>query len=312
MNFIQPIRAKISVDLQRPSKNVIHVVEDDSARGASIALYSGGEPFEPVAATYVVTYKKPDGTRGFYDAIDGDDAVTASGNVLTVRFVDQMLTVPGEVQINIRMESSTAGVARTFAITAIVHETAVPEGAESTDFFDVVGVQMREIADSDGYFDDDTVEGALAELGAYMAGGGGGSGMSNPMTAAGDIIVGGSSGAPARLAKGTDGKVLTMSSGSPVWSDPVGGGMENPMRGSGEIIYSNVYGSPAALSLGLPGQILAAASSAPEWKSASQLGLQTTAITDSGGYFTADTVNGALQEIGAELAGVNTLLGGGM
>lgn len=34
-------------------------------------------------------------------------------------------------------------------------------------------------------------------------------------------------------------------------------------------------------------------------------------ITDSGGYFNSDTVEGALQEIGAELAGINTLLGSG-
>lgn len=40
--------------------------------------------------------------------------------------------------------------------------------------------------------------------------------------------------------------------------------------------------------------------------------LQTKAITDTGGYFSTDTVDGALQEIGAELAGVNTLLGSGV
>ena len=40
--------------------------------------------------------------------------------------------------------------------------------------------------------------------------------------------------------------------------------------------------------------------------------LQTKAITDTGGYYTTDTVDGALQEIGAELAGVNTLLGSGV
>lgn len=34
-------------------------------------------------------------------------------------------------------------------------------------------------------------------------------------------------------------------------------------------------------------------------------------ITDSGGYFTSDTMEGALQEIGAELAGINTLIGSG-
>ena len=40
--------------------------------------------------------------------------------------------------------------------------------------------------------------------------------------------------------------------------------------------------------------------------------LQSKSITDTGGYFTTDTVEGALQEIGAELAGINTLLGSGI
>jgi hypothetical protein len=39
---------------------------------------------------------------------------------------------------------------------------------------------------------------------------------------------------------------------------------------------------------------------------------QTKSITDAGGYFTSDTVEGALQEIGAELAGINTLIGSGV
>ena len=44
----------------------------------------------------------------------------------------------------------------------------------------------------------------------------------------------------------------------------------------------------------------------------SETSLQTSSITDTGGYFTTDTVEGALQEIGAELAGINTLLGSGV
>ena len=39
---------------------------------------------------------------------------------------------------------------------------------------------------------------------------------------------------------------------------------------------------------------------------------QTKSITDGGGHFTSDTVEGALQEVGAELAGINTLLGSGI
>lgn len=49
------------------------------------------------------------------------------------------------------------------------------------------------------------------------SGGGGDAGMDNPMTAAGDLIVGGASGSPSRLGKGADGQVLKMVSGSPAW-----------------------------------------------------------------------------------------------
>jgi len=48
--------------------------------------------------------------------------------------------------------------------------------------------------------------------------------MNNPMTTAGDLIVGGTSGAPARLAKGVDGKTLMMVSGAVAWDTPAGGG----------------------------------------------------------------------------------------
>ena len=48
-------------------------------------------------------------------------------------------------------------------------------------------------------------------------------GMANPMTTAGDIIYGGSSGTPTRLAKGTAGQVLKMNSGAtaPEWVTPI-------------------------------------------------------------------------------------------
>lgn len=51
-----------------------------------------------------------------------------------------------------------------------------------------------------------------------------GGGMTNPMTTLGDIIYGGASGTPTRLAKGTDGQVLTLASGVPTWAAASGGG----------------------------------------------------------------------------------------
>jgi hypothetical protein len=55
---------------------------------------------------------------------------------------------------------------------------------------------------------------------------GGGGGMTNPMTTAGDIIIGGTSGTPTRLAKGSDSYVLTMDPTThlPVWAAATGGG----------------------------------------------------------------------------------------
>jgi hypothetical protein len=53
--------------------------------------------------------------------------------------------------------------------------------------------------------------------------GGGGGGMTNPMTTAGDIIVGGTGGTPQRLGIGSNGQILAVSSGAPAWQDiPVG------------------------------------------------------------------------------------------
>lgn len=43
--------------------------------------------------------------------------------------------------------------------------------------------------------------------------------LTNPMTTAGDLIVGGSSGSPSRLAGGANGKVLQMVAGAPAWAD---------------------------------------------------------------------------------------------
>lgn len=52
---------------------------------------------------------------------------------------------------------------------------------------------------------------------------GAGGGMVNPMTAVGDLIRGGASGAPQRLAAGSNGQVLTLSSGVPAWVSPGAG-----------------------------------------------------------------------------------------
>jgi hypothetical protein len=54
-----------------------------------------------------------------------------------------------------------------------------------------------------------------------------------PMTAEGDIIYGGSSGTGTRLAKGSDGQVLALSSGVPAWGDAATGDITSVVAGAG-------------------------------------------------------------------------------
>jgi hypothetical protein len=60
--------------------------------------------------------------------------------------------------------------------------------------------------------------------------------LSNPMTTAEDVIVGGASGVPERLAVGSNGDVLTVTAGAVGWSAAAGGGIDSG---------TSVPGSPA-------------------------------------------------------------------
>lgn len=92
--------------------------------------------------------------------------------------------------------------------------------------------------------------------------------MVNPMTAVGDVIVGGASGAPTRLAKGSAGQVLKVNSaGTGLEWGTDNAGMSNPMTTAGDIIYGGSSGTPTRLAKGTSGQMLVmnSGATAPEW-----------------------------------------------
>ena len=95
-----------------------------------------------------------------------------------------------------------------------------------------------------------------------------GTALQNPMTAAGDIIVGGEDGAAEKLTKGADGKVLKMVSGAPAWADD-NEGMTNPMTTAGDLIVGGEDGAAGRLGKGTDGQVLSMVSGAPAWAAAS-------------------------------------------
>lgn len=91
-------------------------------------------------------------------------------------------------------------------------------------------------------------------------------GMTNPMTSPGDIIHGGVGGAPTRLARGTNGQMLSLIGGAPAWVDaPSGGGLTNPMTDIGDLIVGGTAGAPARLARGADGQVLKVLSGVLAW-----------------------------------------------
>ncbi len=98
--------------------------------------------------------------------------------------------------------------------------------------------------------------------------------MTNPMTTLGDIIYGGASGAPTRLAIGTNGQCLIVSGGNVSWGAC---GTSSPLTTKGDL-YTYDTGN-ARLPVGTDGQILSA-------NSATATGLEW--ITATGGSGAAD------------------------
>lgn len=114
--------------------------------------------------------------------------------------------------------------------------------------------------------------------------------MTNPMTASGDIIYGGTSGAPTRLTKGTDGNVLTLASGVPAWAASTGGSGAVEAKNTGYTIQTTdstktfTCNSSSAQSFNLPSV------------SSSDVGFECTVVKLGAGQVTIDAADSDLIE----------------
>lgn len=98
--------------------------------------------------------------------------------------------------------------------------------------------------------------------------------LSNPMTTQDDIIVGGASGVAGRLAKGTDGQVLTVDPTTHhlLWATP-SSGFSDPMTTRGDIIYRNSGNTTTRLGRGSAGQVLTSDGTDLSWQTPSGGGI---------------------------------------
>jgi hypothetical protein len=79
-------------------------------------------------------------------------------------------------------------------------------------------------------------------------------GMANPMTTAGDIIVGGASGAPGRLAIGTARQIPIVNSGATALE--YAASLQSLMTEQGDVLYASAANTPAALPHDTSGKFL--------------------------------------------------------
>lgn len=134
------------LDFTRPNDVVLHAKQNDRlSRTITAQLVSNDTAmtgFGDYAA--IIRYRKPDGTGGAYDVDDNDDpAVAVSGSVATLTLAEQVLTVPGNVDMELNFYNSDGGKVTSFRWILAVEASAYDDdGIVSSDYFNILTVQI--------------------------------------------------------------------------------------------------------------------------------------------------------------------------
>ena len=125
----------------------VEAKQNDTARVIGANLYAGGNVFDvPVGAIAVFRYRKPDGTAGFYDALPDDTpAISIERNVVTILLVEQVLTVPGDVQCEINLYNTAGEKLTTFTFCLRVQASVLTDAEIiSSDYFNVLSEKVAQ------------------------------------------------------------------------------------------------------------------------------------------------------------------------
>jgi hypothetical protein len=177
------------------------------------------------------------GNNTYFDATDY--RARASGTV------ERILFGSGEIKFAVSAGSETAGAIPTMVNSFQVHNSGVSVAATGYMHF---GTTIG--GTGYGFWDDAGTLKWKNSGGSWQIFGTGGGGMSNPMTTLGDIITGGASGTPGRLAVGAANKVLGVNTGGTnvEWQNrkfiiPVSGGASyNPT--DAQTVYFTIGAQP--------------------------------------------------------------------
>ncbi|MDE6432073.1 MAG: hypothetical protein K2L13_01625 [Opitutales bacterium] len=241
-------------DIAEGEANKYHVQSDWSATGGVAAILN--KPNLSAVAT-----------SGKYSDLSGRPTIGTLGQQSSANVSITGGKITGITDLAISdggTGASTAEQARTnLGVGAVAVENIVPIGKGGTGL-NTIGAAGQVLTVNSG-------ADALEWTTVSSAGG-----MSNPMTAQGDMIVGGVNGLPGRLAMGDANQVLSVNSSASglTWTTLTSGGMENPMSTKGDIIVGDTDGHPSCLPIGSAGQVLTVNSSADglEWTTSSSGG----------------------------------------
>ena len=128
---------------------VVYAKQNDRlSRHIVAALYDGAAPWNPPAGSAaMIRYHKPDGTVGFYDVDEnGDPAVSISGNVATLTIVEQALTVPGDVWMELNFYNTGDEKLTTLYWLMRVQKSVLDDGiVVSSDYYNILTAEIAAV-----------------------------------------------------------------------------------------------------------------------------------------------------------------------
>ena len=143
------MQAITPIILRMDSPNILQRVyakqNDKLSRYIVASLACGAAAWTPPEGVAgAIRFKKPDGTAGFYDAAeDGTDAIAMSGATVKMYLAEQVLTVPGEVAMEINFYTAAGAKLTSFGWTLVVKPSVVPDSAiQSTDYYNTMTAQI--------------------------------------------------------------------------------------------------------------------------------------------------------------------------
>ena len=148
--MLTPSTTTIDLNVGYPNiATVVHAVQgDNQSRILTANLYDGGIAWTPpTGAVGVIKFNTPLGTSGMYDTDEeGNTAVTWTGNVATLRIVQNALAVAGDVPMQLSFYDDQGAVITSFLWETLVQPSVLTDTQfMQTDYYNILSQQISAI-----------------------------------------------------------------------------------------------------------------------------------------------------------------------